>query len=144
MQHRSKILTIIISASIFLSFVILISFLAYQKNNNSNKTYETKEFVLFCGTTNLTNNAAEGKDVFNTNCAACHHLDKNRTGPALRGVKYKFNDTNFLLHFVTKEDSLLLIKDTLTIRLNKNSSYQFDHTFELTENEVHFLLDYME
>src|SRR6478609_2799845 len=30
--------------------------------------------------------AAAGKTLFNTNCAACHKLDAKMTGPALRGV----------------------------------------------------------
>ncbi len=30
--------------------------------------------------------AAKGKELFNSNCAACHNLDKKMTGPALRGV----------------------------------------------------------
>jgi mono/diheme cytochrome c family protein len=29
---------------------------------------------------------AKGKELFNTNCAACHKLDDKATGPALRGV----------------------------------------------------------
>jgi cytochrome c2 len=29
---------------------------------------------------------AKGKALFNSNCAACHHLDKPMTGPSLRGV----------------------------------------------------------
>src|SRR5690606_22962919 len=29
---------------------------------------------------------AKGKALFNSNCAACHHLDKAMTGPSLRGV----------------------------------------------------------
>src|SRR5690606_4807585 len=29
---------------------------------------------------------AKGKALFNSNCAACHHLDKPMTGPALRGM----------------------------------------------------------
>jgi mono/diheme cytochrome c family protein len=28
----------------------------------------------------------KGKELFNTNCAACHNLDRKMTGPALRGV----------------------------------------------------------
>ena len=28
----------------------------------------------------------KGKELFNTNCAACHKLDAKATGPALRGV----------------------------------------------------------
>jgi mono/diheme cytochrome c family protein len=30
--------------------------------------------------------AVKGKELFNTNCAACHNLDRKMTGPALRGV----------------------------------------------------------
>ncbi len=31
-----------------------------------------------------------GKKIFNANCAACHHLDKKMTGPALRDVADKY------------------------------------------------------
>ncbi|MCK5400260.1 MAG: c-type cytochrome [Flavobacteriaceae bacterium] len=34
----------------------------------------------------------KGKALFNTNCAACHSLDKKLTGPALRGVEAKLSD----------------------------------------------------
>ena len=30
--------------------------------------------------------AVKGKELFNTNCAACHKLDSKATGPALRGT----------------------------------------------------------
>jgi len=30
--------------------------------------------------------AVKGKELFNSNCASCHNLDKKMTGPALRGV----------------------------------------------------------
>ncbi|MGE5944653.1 MAG: cytochrome c3 family protein [Flavobacteriales bacterium] len=30
---------------------------------------------------------AKGKSLFNANCAACHQLDKNMTGPALRNIE---------------------------------------------------------
>lgn len=32
----------------------------------------------------------KGKSLFNTNCAACHKLDKPSTGPALAGVADKY------------------------------------------------------
>lgn len=35
---------------------------------------------------------AKGKSLFNTNCAACHHLDKKMTGPALRFVEQRLAD----------------------------------------------------
>ena len=34
----------------------------------------------------------KGKSLFNTNCAACHSLDKKLTGPALRGVEARLSD----------------------------------------------------
>jgi mono/diheme cytochrome c family protein len=33
-----------------------------------------------------------GKALFNTNCAACHTLDKKLTGPPLRGIEAKLSD----------------------------------------------------
>ena len=35
---------------------------------------------------------AKGKALFNTNCAACHKLDKKMTGPALRDIEQKIAD----------------------------------------------------
>lgn len=35
--------------------------------------------------------AAKGKTLFNSNCAACHKLDAKSTGPALRGVGDKYD-----------------------------------------------------
>ena len=35
---------------------------------------------------------AKGKTLFNTNCAACHNLDKKMTGPALRNVETRLAD----------------------------------------------------
>lgn len=34
----------------------------------------------------------KGKSLFNTNCAACHHLDKKMTGPALRNVESRLSE----------------------------------------------------
>ncbi|MBE8727480.1 hypothetical protein C4F50_21405 [Flavobacterium sp. KB82] len=44
--------------------------------------------VPFCGTTNpiLTEDQKKGREIFNSNCAACHKLDAKSTGPALRNV----------------------------------------------------------
>jgi len=35
---------------------------------------------------------AKGKSLFNTNCAACHNLDRKMTGPALRNVEQRLAD----------------------------------------------------
>ncbi|MDX1278011.1 c-type cytochrome [Oceanihabitans sediminis] len=39
---------------------------------------------------------AKGKSLFNSNCAACHQLDKKMTGPALRNVMQRLEDSEGL------------------------------------------------
>ncbi|WP_406685665.1 c-type cytochrome [Seonamhaeicola sp. MEBiC1930] len=51
--------------------------------------------ILLAFTTSLSaqeGDPAKGKSLFNTNCAACHHLDKKMTGPALRHVERRLSD----------------------------------------------------
>ncbi|MFY0712430.1 c-type cytochrome [Seonamhaeicola sp. NFXS20] len=51
--------------------------------------------ILLAFTTSLSaqdGDPAKGKSLFNTNCAACHHLDKKMTGPALRHVEQRLSD----------------------------------------------------
>ena len=51
--------------------------------------------ILLAFTTTLLaqeGDSAKGKSLFNTNCAACHTLDKKMTGPALRFVEQRLAD----------------------------------------------------
>ena len=68
-----------------------------------------KDFEPFCGTVNLSKNASEGKQLFNANCAACHKLDKNMTGPALRGIAQKY-DSITVQNYLRKDKTLIKTK----------------------------------
>ena len=63
---------------------ILVAVILYQI-----KTYVPPAFNCrtpvpeFCGTPNLTEKATKGKEIFNSNCAACHKKHVRSTGPAL-------------------------------------------------------------
>ncbi|MGJ5641770.1 cytochrome c3 family protein [Formosa sp. S-31] len=51
--------------------------------------------ILLAFTTSLSaqeGDPAKGKALFNSNCAACHQLDKKMTGPALRDVEARLGD----------------------------------------------------
>jgi len=51
--------------------------------------------ILLAFTTSLSaqeGDPAKGKTLFNTNCAACHSLDKKMTGPALRNLEARLAD----------------------------------------------------
>ena len=58
--------------------------------NLTSKIFSLGLILLLTFSTSLTaqeGDPAKGKSLFNTNCAACHKLDKPMTGPALRNVE---------------------------------------------------------
>ncbi|MEF3078517.1 c-type cytochrome [Winogradskyella poriferorum] len=58
--------------------------------NLTSKIFSLGLILLLTFSTSLTaqeGDPANGKSLFNTNCAACHKLDKPMTGPALRNVE---------------------------------------------------------
>ncbi|VXB17255.1 Cytochrome C [Flavobacterium sp. 9AF] len=57
-----------------------------------------------------------GKALFNTNCAACHALDKAMTGPALRGVADKY-DKEFLYKWIKNNTELIKAGDPTALKI---------------------------
>lgn len=60
--------------------------------------------------------AAKGKEIFNTNCAACHKLDAKSTGPALRGVGDKY-DKAWLYKWVRNSADLIKSGDAAAVKV---------------------------
>lgn len=59
---------------------------------------------------------AKGKELFNTNCAACHKLDAKMTGPALRGVGDKY-DKAWLYKWVKNSSELIKSGDAKAVKV---------------------------
>jgi len=59
---------------------------------------------------------AAGKSLFNTYCAACHHLDRKMTGPALRGVGDK-HDKEWLHAWIKNSQALIKSGDEEAVKL---------------------------
>jgi len=59
-----------------------------------------KEPQFICGnaffSTATSEEAKQGKRLFNANCAACHKLDAKSTGPALRFVNERFSSEDII------------------------------------------------
>jgi hypothetical protein len=83
MKRIRQILSISISLILLLVGIIIYQIITY-KASTSDFQYQTSA-LAFCGNVE-TENSSEGKEIFNSNCAACHKLDSKSTGPALRGV----------------------------------------------------------
>lgn len=84
MKRIRHILLFSITFIILLVGVILYEIKTYKPPTN----WYCQTPVPFCGTKplELTDNQYKGKEIFNSNCAACHKLDARSTGPALRSI----------------------------------------------------------
>jgi len=83
MKRIRQILAISISLILLLVGIIIHQIITY-KAPTSDFQYQTSA-LAFCGNVE-TKDSHEGKEIFNSSCAACHKLDSKSTGPALRGV----------------------------------------------------------
>jgi len=125
---------------LFTSIIIIgvCFFLFILKQNAIQISCNTPTPQLICGTKNYatTNSqqAVDGKKLFNVNCAACHKLDKKMVGPALRHVGKKYN-------FISIKNHLIGKKTGLKSKIYNTSCLVFKH---LSDKDISNILSYTE
>src|SRR5690554_1044685 len=60
--------------------------------------------------------AAAGRALFNAHCAACHHLDKGMTGPALRGMTERL-DRDWLHKWIRNSAEMVKSGDAYAVKI---------------------------
>jgi len=132
MKTIRQILTLSISIMILVIGIILyqITFKAPRPD------LDCKIPVAFCGTSapSLTENQYEGKEIFNSNCAACHKLDARSTGPALRNID-SLVFVKWIINKNHKIDSTKIEKLGLDYHRTKFKDY-------VNEDNLTLLIDY--
>src|SRR5690606_32199350 len=73
-------------------------------------------FVLTFSTMSFAQDVAKGKELFNSQCAACHKLDGNSTGPALRGVAER-RSADWLHKWIKNSADLIKSGDAEAVKL---------------------------
>jgi len=67
--------------------------------------------IGYCGTVSfadtLTGNNIKGYEVFKANCAPCHNMEKEATGPALMGAASRAPSKNFIKALLLNPDKTL-------------------------------------
>ena len=134
---NKSIFRILLITSGFIIFVIGISCFYYW--NNRNKEFvcqiEVPEFVCGNASTNLSEKALKGKEIFNSNCAACHNLKKNMTGPALSKI-----DSTKLWNWLTEKNTKA---DTTTFSKIKIDYHKIMWSKSLTNTQLNDLHEYI-
>lgn len=90
--------------------------------------------------------AQDGKALFGANCANCHALDKDLTGPMLRGVEDRWNGNRKNLHaWILNSGAYLKTGDKyandLYLKWNKSAMTAFAGT--LDDKQIDAILDYI-
>lgn len=86
--------------------------------------------------------AAKGKELFNTNCAACHKLDAKSTGPALRGVASR-RDKAWLYKWIHNSSELIKSGDATAVKLFAENNNAVMTAFpQLSEADIDNILAY--
>lgn len=112
---------------------------------------EPKESVGYCGTTALIEPplkspaAALGKKVFSDNCASCHSLRKDLTGPALAGALKRVPDRKLLYKWIRNPAGVLKSGNVYFNKLkNRFGGVQMTAFDMLSDDEINAVLTYID
>lgn len=84
----------------------------------------------------------KGKEIFNTNCAACHKLDAKATGPALRGVGAKYEKA-WLYKWIHNSADLIKSGDAAAVKVfEANNKVPMTPFPQLSEADIDNIIAY--
>lgn len=92
-------------------------------------------------TTHLPSPADSGKIIFQQQCASCHHIFTDGTGPALAGVTSRVNDINVLRAFIRNPPKLTLENNYFNCLRYRYGSLMTMH--DLTDAQIDQVLAYI-
>jgi mono/diheme cytochrome c family protein len=117
----------------------------------SRKLYLSLAMMLSLSLTSYAQDAApaaqggdpvKGKEIFNTNCAACHKLDAKATGPALRGVGAKYEKA-WLYKWIHNSSDLIKSGDAQAVKVyEENNKVPMTGFPQLSEADIDNIIAY--
>jgi len=87
---------------------------------------------------------SKGQNLFQQNCQSCHALDKNLTGPALRGVEGRgpWTERKNLIQWV-KNPAMFVPTTPYTKELQKTYGQIMPSFPQLSDEDIHAIFDYI-
>ncbi|NML19866.1 c-type cytochrome [Pseudoflavitalea sp. G-6-1-2] len=88
--------------------------------------------------------AQDGQKLFNDNCGTCHKVDKDLTGPALKGVEDRVKDKKLLHAWIRNNQAVLASGDPYFTKLYNDWRKTPMNVFpSLTDEEIDAILKYV-
>jgi mono/diheme cytochrome c family protein len=84
----------------------------------------------------------KGKELFNTNCAACHKLDAKSTGPMLRGISAK-HEMPWLYKWIKNSSEMIKSGDAAAVKLFEENNKSVMTAFpQLSNGDIDNIIAY--
>lgn len=88
--------------------------------------------------------AQDGKAIFNTNCASCHHPIKESTGPSLKGIRAEAGE-EWLYKWVKNSSALIQSGDKRAVEVyNEYNKLPMPPFPGLSEDDIDAIFDYVD
>lgn len=111
---------------------------------------EPDKFIGYCGNAVMVPPSDQvavikGKDIFGDNCASCHALRKDLTGPALAGVQERVPDKKLLYKWIRNPSAVLKSGNVYFNKLAKRYDNLVMTPFsDLSDEEINAVLAYID
>ena len=108
-----------ISRNLFLSLAVMLTFsLTSSAQTAAAPAAPAETTTPMAAPAAATGYPVKGKELFNSNCAACHKLDAKMTGPALRGISSRL-DKEWLYKWIHNSSDMIKSGDAEAVRVSK-------------------------
>jgi mono/diheme cytochrome c family protein len=97
-------------------------------------TLATPEETAFEEVVDLGGDPVAGRQLFNSNCAACHHLDRRGVGPALRGMAQKY-EKEWLYSWIRNSQAMVQAGDPIAVALFNEWNQSVMQAFPLLSDQ---------
>lgn len=125
-----------IAVSIFIFIISAGMAILFLLNVKEQKKRYAQQPVFVCGNAffESTEETRQGKSLFNANCAACHKLDSQSTGPALRSINERY----------TTEDIIKFMRNDFSgkIKYSNERGYKCTPFPQLSDDDIKNILLY--
>jgi cytochrome c551/c552 len=91
----------------------------------------------------VTASAQDGKALFNANCASCHKIDKDLTGPALMGIEDRWSSKDLLKKWIVNWPAAVATGDAYAVKMKDWSPAAMNQFPNLADADVEAILTYV-
>lgn len=99
--------------------------------------------LLLSLSSSLSSFAQDGRALFKANCASCHALNKDLTGPALSGVESRWPSKDLLKKWIKNWSSAVATGDAYAVKIQNWSPVAMNKFDNLSDAEIEAILSYI-